>query len=238
MLPVTPTFIGGDPVFMRRMAALSSTLPDIFRRLDSLKLAKAYRGIKGLKFLERMIGGDPVYYHPREDCLYVYPMAFMSGQRPDILIYRGFGQRYQYKFLSAQQKLQWAKKYVYPSAATIDRLAGMLDGRSTFEEILRRFTEAAERLQVIHVLNALTANAVNHQSAGTIDLGNYPPTAEFAKCRRPFSLTPLTSAYSNRRLDKYEDAFAEYCSRNGQLHVSEQSVRDGLLELFRTVTFH
>lgn len=223
---------------MGRMAALAGTLPDIFRRLDSLKLSKAYRGLKGLKFLEKTVGGEPVYYHPREDVIYIYPMAFSGGgPRCDILIYRGLGQRFMHKHLAAQQKLQWAKKYVYPQRSVMDLLMGLLDGTTPYREILGRFKEASERLQVIHVLNALTANSVNHVAAGTLDLAEFPPTKDFVAGRRPFSLQPLTSAYSGRRLNRYEDAFAEYCAQNGTLRVAEQSVRDGVLELFKTVTF-
>jgi hypothetical protein len=243
-LPVTPVFIGESPMFMRRMTSMVEALPSIFQRLSSLNLRASFSGLKGLRFVEQSEKGSTTmgHYDRGRDILSVYPMAFRAGSRIDMVVYAALGLRHFELNLSSQDKLIWKKKFVYPKDAVIDRLQDFLsrEGHPTFRAVLNRFSTAVDRLQVIHVLNTLLDNNVKPDEMKFIDLREYPPTRSFCRSMTPFSLTPLLSAYRSDAMgmgmDRYDIAFAEYCSENGRIPTAEMSAEESLVEIFKLVT--
>lgn len=242
-VPVPTVLVGSGPRFMMGMTTFSRALPKIFRRLNQLGLQQAYRGLEKLRFVEfPEVGGDPFYYDKQKDIISVYPMVSTAQGRLDKVVYAAFGARHFHHNISSAGKTQWTKKLVYPDRSVIDRLQDMFRDRARpqYKSYIRDFRTATEKLVVIHLLNALIANSVAPQRVSTIDLSSFPPTADFVNGRAPFSMRPLISAYAGKRwgLDKYDNAFAEYCARRGHLDIAEPSVEDATLSLFQAVTFN
>lgn len=241
MLPVTPVSEGGGELFLKRMAVFASTLPDIFGRLDKFSLRVAYRGLHKLRFCERLEKGSAVrsWYDKTSDCLTIYPMAFIPGNRIDIAVYEGLGERHWALNMTTADKVRWTKKLVIPDMATIDRVINYVkDGGGDYTQIVKKFSTSNDRLQAIHIFNALIANAVKPDKAKHLNLKTFPATKDFCIGAKPFSLIPLISAYfGSGKLDNYKDAFAWYLSNSGRFNVSETSVESQLVKLFQAVTF-
>jgi hypothetical protein len=239
-LPITPVSEGFGEEYMRRMAAFAPALPEIFRKLEDLRLGAAYRGTAKLRFCEKLERGSSTraWYNPNGDIVNVYPMAFSPGHRIDETVYIGFGQRHWTRNLRTEAKLRWNKKLIVPQANVIDRIAQKLkQGVSTYPHLISEFTQANEKLQAIHVCNALIANAVKPNVAKTYDLFTYPATADFCKGLKPYSLIPLLSAYlGTGALGQYDVSFAKYLINGGKFHATETSVEGELVRLFEEVT--
>jgi hypothetical protein len=236
-LPITPTYSGKSNAFMQRMQVMHQALPVMFERLDKLGLRKAYSGLKGIRFVESPERGSSTlaHYDKSSDTISIYPMLFRSGMRVDVSFYSGLGLRHWEHNVSSAQKNCWRNKLVYPNVAVIDRLQEYFQhGIQSYKDVLDRFTSSVDRLQVIHIINTLIDNSINYYATRTLDLKEYPPTKDFCKGLKPFSITPLLSVYRNSTgLGlKYEDLFSEYCVENGKLHASETSVQYELVELF------
>jgi hypothetical protein len=235
-LPVEPEYIGNSSEFLRRMLAINGTLPDLFNRMDRLKVGRAYRGIKGIEFREKGGQSQFVNYDQGKDILTIFPMNHKIGNRVDLAIYTGIGMRMWNKEMSNNQKVKWMKKYVYPKMNVIDKILLWLNKGTAFGPLLDMFLDADSRLQCIHIINALKKNSISVTKVKDLDLRVYPPTAEFTRSERPYSLRPILGAY-NRELDDYEAAFSEYCSSMGSFRIAENSVKEQMLELFKSVTF-
>lgn len=240
-LPVRVVYEGGSQRFMFLMSTFIESFPDIFERLHSLGLERSYAGLDLIRMVEVTERGAGVvsWYDLGKDVLSIYPMAFSIGTRIDLAVYAGLAQRYWHVAISNVDRDRWKRKLVLPDPAVIDRLSGMLKkGCSTYKSLIPQFHTATERLQVIHVLNALIRNSITPQQVQTLSLYEYPPTQDFCEQRKPYSLTPLLSAYTGiADVRSYDNAFAQFCSRKGHLPVGEISVEGELIELFKSVTF-
>lgn len=241
-LPVTPTYAGESPNFMRRMASMAEALPSMFHRLDSLDLKKSYVGLKGIRFVEKFERGSTTlaWYDRSSDIITVYPMAFNSGSRLDVQFYTGMGLRHWSLNIPSNLQLVWKNKLVQANLSVMDRLVIELKkGASNYKDVLNKFTTATDRLQVLHVINTLIDHSKKPQEAQSLDIFSYPPTEDFCSGVRAYSLTPLLSAYRGSMgldMNKYENAFSEFCCENGNIHASETSVEYELVELFKFVS--
>ena len=218
------------------------TFPDIFWRLKNLRLDRAYLGIRGLRFVEKMERGSDVlaHYDTGTDVITVYPMNFRLGAgRIDLALYNGFGERYWAQRIQTRARYVWNQKYVYSNKPTMDRLRWILAHTNIpYNAIVDKFRLANERLQVIHVLDALIANNISRERAKTLDIFIYPPTAGFCAGNVPYNLNPLLSVYygpMNQR--EYPACFSKYCAFNGRIPCTDLSVESSLNNLFKTVTF-
>jgi len=238
-LPITPTYIGQSPNFMRRMTSMAEALPAMFARIDSLGLKKSYVGLKGIRFVENFERGSSTMsrYDRSTDIISIYPMAFRGGSRIDVTFYTGLGLRHWELNIPTNLMMVWKHKLIQPNMATMDRLTKYLRGGiSSYKELIDKFQTPIDKLQVIHVVNALIDNSVKPQEAKTLDLFGYPPVEDFCKGLTPYSLVPLLSAYRGgigTDIEKYENAFAEFCCENGKVRAAETSVEFELSELFR-----
>jgi hypothetical protein len=240
-LPVTPTYIGQSPSFMRRMTSMADGLPSFFRRLDTLGLGRSYVGLKGIRFVEKLERGSSTlsWYDRSSDVITVYPLAYSSSSRFDITFYTGLGLRHWELNVPSNLKMVWKEKLVQPNVSLMSRLEVELKKVYLYRELLSKFTTSIDRLQVIHVINALVDNNIKPQEARCLDIYSYPPIEDFCRGLRPYSLTPLLSAYrggSGLDMNKYENAFAEFCSENGKIKAAEMSVEYELIELFKFVS--
>lgn len=244
-LPITPTYVGESQTFMQRMTVMAAALPVMFQRLHALGLEKAYAGLKGIRFVEKAERGSGTlaYYDPSADTITIYPMLFRSGNRVDVSFYLGLGLRHWERNVSSSQKHVWREKLIQPNVAVVDRLQDYLrsGGATAYKMVLDRFSTPVERLQVIHVINTLIDNSIKPQDTKSVDLKEYPPTKDFCKGLRPFSLTPLLSVYRSNNFSttdslKYENAFAEFCCENGRVSASETSVEYELTTLLKYVS--
>lgn len=240
-LPIVPIFEGAGDVFMRRLQAFTRTLPDVFHNVDTHKLTSSYRGLKKLRFCEKLERGNGVraFYNQGADILTIYPLAFCIGNRIDQAVYTGFGLRHWHLNISNQDQHIWDQKLVIPVASIIDRFVDFCqeDNMSNFMDVVRKFNRADDRLQVIHICNALVASNVHPKDLKSIDVRQHPATAEFCQGLRPYSLIPLMSAYcGGEHLDKYENAFALYLLNGGKFLTTETSVEAQLIDLFEKVT--
>lgn len=221
---------------------MAESLPALFNRVENLKLNKSFVGLKGIRFVEKPERGSTTlsYYDRFNDTISIYPMSFRSGSRIDLTFYMGLGMRHWELNIPSNLKCLWKQKLIQPNMSTMDRLVGYIkNGISNYKELLDKFYSAVDRLQVLHVINTLVDNRVKPNEAKGVDLFEYPPTEGFCKGLTPFSLIPLLSAYrggSGLPMEAYEDAFAEYCSENGKVRASEQSVEWELIELFKFVS--
>lgn len=240
-IPVPVVFEGPGEIFLKRVAAFAHALPDVFRKVDDLRLTASYRGLKKLRFCEKLERGSGVraFYDKSKDFLTVYPMAFCVGARIDQAIYQGFGLRHWHLNLSNSDQHRWEAKLIIPQKALIDRFVQIAKAEhvSNYLGVLEKFQKADERLQVIHLCNALVASNVQPKDLRNVDVFDHPSTSEFCKGLRPYSLIPLLSAYAGGdSLDKYEVAFASYVVNHGKFRVTETSVEAQLIELFEQVT--
>jgi hypothetical protein len=238
----TPTYVGETEDFLKRMSMFVRTFPDIFWRMKSLRLDRAYIGLRGLRFVERMERGSDVlaYYDASADVITVYPMNFRLGAgRIDIALYTGFGERYWHQRIQTRAQYNWNQKYVHADRKTMDRLRFILTTSDTsYNEIVNKFSLANERLQVIHVLDALIANNISRDRAKILDIFIYPPTAPFCNGNTPYTLNPLLSVYYGPlNMREYWTCFSKYCVFNGRIPCTDLSVESSLNNLFKTVTF-
>jgi len=240
-LPITPVSEGGGEQFLLRLSTFARTLPDIFRNLDRFRVSAAYRGAHKLRFAETMERGSSTraWYNPVGDIVNIYPMAFSAGQRIDEAVYMGFAQRHWSLNMGTQAKLRWAKKLIVPQRNVIDRVDQKLRaGIAGYHDLISQFTQASEKLQVIHICNALIANSIKPAETKNIDIFTYPATADFCKGLRPFSLVPLISAYvGTGALSQYDAAFAKYMIQGGKFNATEMSTEQELVRLFEEVTW-
>ena len=141
--------------------------------------------------------------------------------------------------MGTQAKLRWAKKLIVPERNVIDRVDQKLRlGIIGYHELIGDFTQANEKLQVIHICNALIANSIKPAESKFIDIFTYPATADFCKGLKPYSLLPLISAYvGTGALGQYDVAFAKYLLKGGKFNAAETSVEIALVRLFEEVTF-
>lgn len=239
-LPITPVYQGESPEFFRRLMPMIESLPSLFTTLQRLSLEKCYTSLRGLRFVERLERGNVLsWYDLSNDVVNIYPLAFRSGNRVDITLYTGLGQRHWEKHVSSTGKYLWNNKLVTTTPSTMDKLSKILKGSwSSYKGVLDQFQSAADRLQVIHVLNTLKANNVR-PSDKLVDIYTYPPTKEFVTGQRSFSLTPLLSVYRGNNgleMKQYEYAFSEYVSMNGRVYCTEMSTEQALIELFEYVS--
>lgn len=233
---------GKSPSFLKRLASFADTLPDVFNRLDNLQLHYSFTGLKRLRFVETLERGSGTlaHYDPNVDVISVYPLAFQIGGRIDLALYSGIGQRH-WKFnVNNEDREKWTRKLVKADRAVIDRFSDAVTNTrfGRYEELLKNFHSSVDRLQAIHLINALKKNSISPTQAKNLSIYNYPPTKDFCSGSRPFSITPLMSVYSGgMNLISYDQAFAHFCSRNGKFGVAEDSVEAALLELFKSITF-
>jgi hypothetical protein len=206
-----------------------------------LRLEKAYAGVDKVRFVEHLERGAGVmaYYDHQADTVSIYPTNFMVGNRIDLATYAAFGERYWDRYVSNESRAIWARKLVYPDAAIIDRVIEAFRdvGNTSYEKVLEKFTTATDRLQAIHIINAFIKNNIPITQARFLNPKLHSATKEFCAGHRPYSLTPLLSAYSGSNdLRKYSMAFAQFCASNGKLHVSELSTAGELVNLFEIVS--
>ena len=235
-----PVFEGSSRVFLDRMGALVPCVEDVENRINELKLERSYASIHKIRFVESLERGAcrTSYYDACKDEVSIYPMAFTAGTRIDLALYSGFGDRFWATRLTSQQKTEWMRMLVSPDRAVMDRLEALFKqgDLESFDDVLEKFNVATERLQVIHVLNALIKNNVSVTNVRNISVFDYPATKDFCKSQRSFSLVPLVSVYGG--LDNLRDfgpAFAHYCSHYGKFSMSDHSTADSLTELFKNV---
>ena len=240
-LPIVPVFEGGGEVFLKRVAAFAHTLPDVFNNIEHFKLAAAYRGLKKLRFVEKLERGSSAlaFYDKGKDIISVYPMAFNVGNRIDQALYTGLGLRHLHLNISNDDQHRWEQKLIVPVKAVIDRFVNHCrqEDVQSYKAVIGKFNRADDKLQVIHICNALIASNVQPKALRSIDVYTHPATSEFCKGLRPYSLIPLLSAYvGGDHLDKYESAFAAYLLHKGKFMATETSVEAQLVELFERVT--
>jgi hypothetical protein len=232
---------GAGELFLKRLAIFSPTLPDIFRNLTRFRMDAVWRGLHKLRFCEKLERGSSTraWYNQQNDVINIYPMAFSAGSRIDEALYMGFAQRHWALNMGTEAKLRWAKKLIVPQRNVIDRVDQKLRlGIAGYHGLISDFTQASEKLQVIHICNALIANSIKPSETKNIDIFTYPATADFCKGLRPFSLTPLISAYvGTGALGQYDIAFAKYMIQGGKFNATETSVESELVRLFEEVTF-
>ena len=219
---------------------MHAALPSMFKRLDDIGLKKSYVGLKGIRFVEQLEKGSNVmaYYDKSSDVLSIYPMAFRSQTRVDVPFYNGIGLRHWLLNVSHTQKAFWRNKLVYASQNTVDRLQAILS-RSTvvsLKDIPKKFNTPIDRLIAIHVVNTLIANSLSASAVKNVSLREYPPTRDFCRGAKPYSLIPLLSVYRGGDGNVYEDVFAEFCSEKGSIKATELSVQTQLEELFSYVS--
>lgn len=235
-----PVYEGQGHEFMRRLSSFSACLSDIESRMDDLKLDRAYNSVHKLRFVESMERGSckSAYYDATKDEVTIYPMAFTAGTRIDQALYSGFGERFWATRLTSQQKVEWMRMLVNPDRAVMDRLDALLkqgNGES-YDDVLKRFNTATERLQVLHVMNALIKNNVSVANARNISIFDYPATKDFCKSNRPYSIVPLVGVYGGLGdVKQFGPSFSHYCCHNGKFSLSERSTSEGLTELFESV---
>lgn len=242
LLPIpTPVYVGETDAFFRRLPLFVKALPSIFRRIQQLNLERSYVGLRKLRFIEKLERGatQMSWYHPAEDMLSLYPLAFQIGDRCDLALYSGLGKRYWFKYISSDKRILWDTKSVYATRATMDRLQAIFKkGVPTYEAALSQFKTAIDRIQVIHIINALKASNITAQQMQNYSIFVLPCTSAFALGRTPFTIAPLLHVYmGSGDVLRYDMAFAMYCSYNGRFPVQETSVAAALEWLFLYVTF-
>lgn len=241
-LPVPVTVIGDDPVFLERVGKFAPALPGIFERLRWLRLELSYQKLRKLVFTQEARYSDPVYYKLTDDTLMIFPLAFRAGQRIDIATYMGFGRRHWQRNIPSPYKEQWLKLEIEPDKRVVSKVVDHLKAGTGYKGLVARFSRCHDRLIAIHIANALIRNHVPPDVASRLDLYAYPPTADFVRGERKFSLKPLISAYRPSGLygldvAVYEEAFTSYCMTRGSIPVTELSVQHALVELFKSITF-
>jgi hypothetical protein len=239
-LPISTCYEGDNYQFLARTRAFITALPDIFERLHDLDLDHSYRGMQKLRFVEQLeLGaGTTHFYNAKKDMLSVFPMAFSAGGRIDLTLYEGLGQRHWQTGMSSAHKVTWARCLVKADQHVVDRideaLASADDGQ--FLDIVGLFHSATEKLQAIHIVNAMVRNSMSITQFANMSVRDYPATKDFCAGDRPYSLIPLLSAYAARCVRRYPEAFAQYCARSGHLPVSETSTEAAFVRLFKSVT--
>jgi hypothetical protein len=241
MLPIIPVSEGAGEIFLKRLASFAHTLPDIFHVFARFRLDAVWRGVNKLRFCEKLERGSSTraWYNSNGDVVNVYPLAFSAGDRIDEAVYMGFAQRHWALNMGTESKLRWAKKLVVPERNVIDRVDQKLRlGIVGYHNLIADFTQASEKLQVIHICNALIANSIKPAETKNIDIFTYPATADFCKGLKPYSLVPLVSAYlGTGALGQYDTGFAKYLMQGGKFNAAETSVESQLVRLFEEVTF-
>lgn len=241
MLPITPVAEGSGQVFFRRMQAFANVLPDVFHTLEARGLMAASRGLKKLRFVERLERGSQTraYYDRSKDTVSVYPMAFAVGQRPDAAVYAGFGFRHWELNVSNEDKLRWRNKLVIPKKNVVDRFVEITRQRAfnSWEDVVKEFHAATERLQVVHIINGLLTSNVKISDLKTVNVQDHPATSDFCKGLRPYSLIPVVSTYvSEHHLENFGDAFSYFVMNTGRFNATETSTEAELVNLFTEVT--
>lgn len=231
-------YSGNSAEFLRKMAAFADTISDLTRRLTGLKLSKAYNGLRSVKFVEAAPNNDKFTYDRGKDELVFYPHNFRPGDRIDYYFFKGIARRHWALNVPSSDKIRWSGMQVFVKKALVDRIAEALDGKTPFKAVISKFNKAVDRLVVVHVLNALTANSVTPSQLKSIDFRKHTSVSDFLSGKRPFSIKPLVSAYGGdiRRVGDYEEAFSEYCLGRGEFKVSESSTKEEFKDLFLEVS--
>jgi len=231
--------VGKGTRFRKAMRHVSSLMPKLWSRVDELDLQRSYEGLQKIRFVERLERGNkPFHYDPDEDVISIYPLSNGLFGRIDKAFYSALGARFYANNVSGERRLQWSRKLVLPKRATIDKVQRMLKKGEfkNFRKLISSFKTPNDRLIALHICNALIKNSVRPSVAKELDLKRFPATKDFCRAHKPYSLRPLLSVYGAKNMT-YEQAFGEYCARKGTLGVSDQSVANGFLEVFRSVTF-
>jgi hypothetical protein len=238
--PIQISVVGQSQRFLNSAKIIGQKLPALFRQVDKFGLSVAYKGCT-LRIVEnRESGLDGWSYNQQKDELSIYPDT-SNGRQFERAILTGFGFRFFTKNLGATSKTLWRRKLVKPNKNVVDKLQELLrtKTKNKLSDYVQEFDTATDRLTAIHLINALIKNNISASRARTIDLKTFPGTAAFAKGNRPYSLIPLLSVYSGKYygLDKYENAFAEYCLTDGKFSIAEKSTALAAKDLFRLATF-
>lgn len=131
-----------------------------------------------------------------EECINLYGTT-SSTPLLTLDLLEAAGELIERKAVAAGQASLWQRKLVLPDAEVADEFNAKLRHRqySTFQSLVESFGGAVQRLQAIHLANALIANKVPMADAFDIDVKVCGFTATFASCKVPYSITPLASAY-------------------------------------------
>jgi len=231
-------YTGSSSDFLKRMSAFADTLPDLFRRIDGLKLSRSYTGLKPIKFLESPVNGEKIVYDRSRDEITIHPSNFTAGDRIDAFFFKALGKRHWEMNVSSTNKIKWANQYCFVKEALIDRLSEFMHGKLSFKEVISMFTTAVDKLIVIHILNALTHNSVTPSQLQSIDFKNHASVKDFVEGRKPYSLKPLLSTYGGdvRRLSDYSECFSEWCLNRGNFKITETSTKEEFKDLFLAVS--
>ena len=231
-------YSGTTPDFLKRMAAFADVLPELTRRIDGLKLSRAYTGVKSVKFLEVPINSEKVYYDASKDAIIIHPSNFVAGDRIDRVFFKALGKRHWSLNMTSSDKARWLNMYAFARKSLIDRLAVHMKGQLTFKDVIAKFNTAVDRLVVLHILNALTKNSVTPAQLKSVDFRKHPAVKDFIEGRRPYSLRPLISTYGGdiKRMSDYTECFAEWCVNRGSFKISETSTKEEFKNLFMAVS--
>jgi hypothetical protein len=169
-------------------------------------------------------------------CIYVYPvLAKMTPDYRAFCVLREFGD-YLLTKTPEETELMWRQKLTLPTTEQIDAFQQRLNqGFKSYTEVVESLKSPIDRLIAAHLSNAMMANGQAFAGATNINLREWGPTSEFATLRRYYSLTPLTSAYCPRCVDKdFGSAFAS-CVVYDLKTVLHTQVKDALREIIKRI---
>lgn len=133
----------------------------------------------------------------------------------------------------------WNRKLVYSAGLVGSQFNEKLaSGRySTFRALTESYLGAVERLEALHIANALIANGVSVKDAQNVDVLQWPATQGLASGKEPYSLVPLVSAYCDPDHWKYfPKAFSAMVL--GTLTCGRSDVLAGLKQNINSVLEH
>lgn len=177
-----------------------------------------------------------------EDAIHLYPALEQKEQpsQAESAVLREFGVLLLRKADSGA-KQRWKLKLVLPTRAQIASVQSKLQDEDirrrcqSYEEFLKTFSTAMDRLVCLNMTNALLANGVHWPNSVGIDLETFGATSNYAKMERYHSLVPFTSAYAPKNVHQnYGDAFAEMVV-NKMRAVRESSTAKALESLIRDI---
>lgn len=158
-----------------------------------------------------------------------------SQQAQSIALIREFGLLL-YKKCPASGKTVWEKKLCLPESSQMMAYQGKLQSPDfvTYEEMVKSFNTAMDRLVAINLSNALLCNHVPRTQSRNLNIFTWGATVEYANLRRNHSILPLISAYGSREILNCPGvALAEFVV-NKLKSVREQSVSNAFHRFIET----
>jgi hypothetical protein len=131
----------------------------------------------------------------------------------------------------ADGKAIWEKKLVLLTSNTPEKFNGKLKSKqfSSFRSLVESFKGSVNRLEALHIANALIYHKISFGDSFNLDVKVWPQTEAFCNGKKPYSLIPLATAYFDQQYMEFSNAF---CGKVlGDIKCSRKDVLDKFLEV-------